>query len=315
MNKILSSVASAENTPERPPGTSGEEQKAPEAVRNLEAAFQAQASTQNGPVERGVPLSSQGPTTVPIIDISPIENGIVSAVKVITESQKEVMMKFLEMKEKDKEEPRIKSSVFTFDTRIQMPQLGDDGPSSRLVTEFLDKYESMCKLANEVTDTDKITLIKRCLKGSKEKVYDNLIRATKATKQFNEDPAGVYEELKRRLLRFAETPRERQVKALKRYDDLRMRKGEDIEEFPSMGRGHYGARNGRTGQELHGASARLPSKGRPQGCRRSAERQAGLSRWENSARTRDLGRSACDPQGNVRDPRQQPSSSRGSVPI
>jgi hypothetical protein len=155
--------------------------------------------------------------------------------KTIAESNERLLQPLLKQQQTTATPPRNKSSVISFDTKMKFPMLGDEGPNKGLVQDFIEQFESMCALAHEgegMSDLDKLHIIKNCLKGSKETVYSNLMRAAKgATKQLERDPSGVYEELKRRLLRFAETTRERQVRAMKEFDGLRMKKNEGVEEY------------------------------------------------------------------------------------
>ena len=55
---------------------------------------------------------------------------------------------------------------------FKWPTLGDDGPDSKEVEEFYEKYEDLCRLANDgrgMSPLEHLTTLVSCLRGSKEK--------------------------------------------------------------------------------------------------------------------------------------------------
>ena len=61
----------------------------------------------------------------------------------LLQKQTEILGKAFEKKDKKK------SSVIQVNPVIHWPKLGDDGPEARQITEFYEKFERLCGLAND----------------------------------------------------------------------------------------------------------------------------------------------------------------------
>ena len=101
--------------------------------------------------------------------------------------------------------------------------MGDDGPDAKEVDEFFDKYEDLCRLANDgrgMNATEHLTTLLSCLRGSKEKVYKLVYRKHRKLGTVGDDPDKVFEEIKSRLMKFVETPMEKQMRLMGEWDAL-----------------------------------------------------------------------------------------------
>ena len=58
------------------------------------------------------------------------------------------------------------------------------------------------------------------MKGSREKTYQNLIKKHRAAGDVESDPSKVYDAIKAKLTRFAESPMEKQMRVLSEWDNL-----------------------------------------------------------------------------------------------
>ena len=106
------------------------------------------------------------------------------------------------------------SSTIKVEPKVQWPRLGDDNAGGRDVEEFYEKFEDICGLANNGTgmlDKEMLVALKSCLHGSRKQIYENVMKANLPEK--DDQWAGmVYQSIKDRLLRFLETPLERQLR-------------------------------------------------------------------------------------------------------
>ena len=70
------------------------------------------------------------------------------------------------------------SSTIKITPQIKWPTLGDDRDGDRCdVGDFFTKVEDNCKMANDgqgMLPSEQLTVLKQCLKGSKEKIYNNM---------------------------------------------------------------------------------------------------------------------------------------------
>ena len=67
-----------------------------------------------------------------------------------------------------------KHSVVKITPTFRWPILGDDGPDAKEVEDFYEKYEDLCRLANDgrgMNPKEHLTTLASCLRGSKEKRY------------------------------------------------------------------------------------------------------------------------------------------------
>ena len=106
---------------------------------------------------------------------------------------------------------------------FKWPTLGDDGPDSKEIEEFYEKYEDLCRLANDgrgMTPLEHLTTLVSCLRGSKEKIYKLIYRKHRRLGTVDEDPEEVFQEIRARHMKFTETPMERQMRVLGEFDAL-----------------------------------------------------------------------------------------------
>ena len=106
---------------------------------------------------------------------------------------------------------------------FKWPTLGDDGPDSKEVEEFYEKYEDLCRLANDgrgMSPLEHLTTLVSCLRGSKEKIYKLIYRKHRRLGTVDEDPDEVFAEIRARHMKFTETPMERQMRVLGEFEAL-----------------------------------------------------------------------------------------------
>ena len=214
-NRLLSSVASSEH------GTPEKKENVPKIEKKLEfddirtsagaASSGLFSSTWSAALGTSLPVTGElgtsagddyyggasgarqnGPATSAPRGMSGASDSLAIAeviARAMAESNKELLVPLL--KHQGNSPPKNRSSVISFDTKMKFPQLGDEGPNKGLVEDFIESFESMCALAHEgegMSDLDKLHIIKNCLKGSKETVYQNLMRAAKgASKQLERE--------------------------------------------------------------------------------------------------------------------------------
>ena len=86
------------------------------------------------------------------------------------------------------------SSTIRINPSVTWPKLADEGPDSREVSEFFDKFDETCGLANDgrgMTASERLTVLASCLKGTRAKTYKNLHKKFKALGEVESDPAKV----------------------------------------------------------------------------------------------------------------------------
>ena len=115
------------------------------------------------------------------------------------------------------------SSTIRVNPTIQWPKLTDEGPDSREVEDFFDKFEDTCGLANDgagMSDMERLKVLASCLKGSREATYKVLHRKHRLLGDVESDPGMVFSIIKAKLMRFVETPIEKQMRVLSEIDNL-----------------------------------------------------------------------------------------------
>ena len=88
------------------------------------------------------------------------------------------------------------SSTIRVNPTIQWPKLGDDGPDCREVAEFFEAFEETVGLANDgagMTDKGRLKVLSACLKGSRQKTYENLIKKHRAIGEVENDPGKAFD--------------------------------------------------------------------------------------------------------------------------
>ena len=58
------------------------------------------------------------------------------------------------------------------------------------------------------------------MKGSRERTYQNLLKRHRALGDVENDPGKVFDVIKAKLMRFVETPTEKQMRVLSEWDNL-----------------------------------------------------------------------------------------------
>ena len=114
-------------------------------------------------------------------------------------------------------------SVVKITPTFRWPVLGDDGPDAKEVEEFYEKYEDLCRLANDgkgMNPKEHLTTLASCLRGSKEKIYKLVYRKHRKLGTLDEVPDKVFEEIKSRHMKFIETPMEKQMRLTSEWDAL-----------------------------------------------------------------------------------------------
>jgi hypothetical protein len=114
-------------------------------------------------------------------------------------------------------------SVVKVSPTIRWPVLADDGPDSKDVEEFYDKYEELCSLANDgrgMNPKEHLRTLQSCLRGSKEKIYRLVYKRRKLSGLVDEDPDKVFAEIKERHMKFKETLMEKQMRVTAEWDRL-----------------------------------------------------------------------------------------------
>ena len=92
-----------------------------------------------------------------------------------------------------------KQSAIQVTPQLKWPNLGDEGPESRQIQEFYDKYERICGLANDgqwMPDAELLRVLGNCLKGSRARVYENQMKIARRSGLDLTKPRKVYVAIK-----------------------------------------------------------------------------------------------------------------------
>jgi len=130
--------------------------------------------------------------------------------------------------------PKTPSSTIRVEPKVYWPKFGDDGPGGNEVEDFYEKFEDICSLANNsqgMSDKEMLVALKSCLHGSRRRIYDNVMKSTKAIQDDEDGPGKSYREIKARLMRFLETPTERQLRVQQEWNSLMKTKGMSALQF------------------------------------------------------------------------------------
>ena len=124
-----------------------------------------------------------------------------------------------------KEQSTVKPKHSTFQVKptVRVPMLGDDGPDSHDIQDFFDKFEDMCGLANDgsgMLPAEHLRTLGQSLKGAKLKTYDVAIKKARKLGYHDNDPDRVFQEIKDRLMRFSETPLQRQLRVSELWNNM-----------------------------------------------------------------------------------------------
>ena len=167
-SKLFSGPSSAAGSPERPAGDAGGGRSVGAKPASAAPGVKAQAAA-GPPLRRAAeePLRPQAPVFTPLVQRFRLdaddagggraESSLAAAIKAQTEALAKAFAS------RDTRHSTIKVSP-TF----KWPTLGDDGPDSKEIEEFYDKYEDLCRLANDgrgMTPLEHLTTLVSCLKG------------------------------------------------------------------------------------------------------------------------------------------------------
>ena len=105
------------------------------------------------------------------------------------------------------------SSTKRVERKVYKKREGDEGQAGNEVEEFYEKLEDICSLANNgqgMSDKEMLVAMKSCLHGSRRKIYENVMKSMKLQLSEEGGPGEAYRQIKARLMRFLETPTEKQ---------------------------------------------------------------------------------------------------------
>ena len=110
------------------------------------------------------------------------------AVKAQTEALTAVLEKSMAPK------PQTLSSTIRINPLVKWPMLKDDGPDSREIDDFFDKFDEIAQLANDgrgMADLERLQVLKNCLEGSRASVYKVIMKKHKNDDLAKTDPGAV----------------------------------------------------------------------------------------------------------------------------
>ena len=111
---------------------------------------------------------------------------------------------------------RPKHSTIKVTPQIKWPVLGDESGNDKCdVKEFFETFHQNCSFANDgagMLPSEMLTVLKSCLRGAKEKIYNNQRKGLLATGEWHTNPEGCFQVIQARLMRFMETPLEKQTR-------------------------------------------------------------------------------------------------------
>jgi len=120
---------------------------------------------------------------------------------------------------------RTPGSTIRVEPRVQWPALGDDGTGGTEVQDFYEKFEEVCGLPNNgkgMSDKEMLITLKNCLKGSRRKIYENILKSHRdeCLMETDDGPGIMYKEVQARLMKFTATPAERHLRCKHEYATL-----------------------------------------------------------------------------------------------
>ena len=123
-------------------------------------------------------------------------------------------------------------STITVRPHMEWPSLGDDDHD---VEDFFDRFEETVGLANDckgMNSREKLRVLRSCLKQSRAKVYDVVLKAARANGDLEANPKAVYDRVKGRLMEFRETQIEQQTRADRVYEQVSKGKSSAVQFLP-----------------------------------------------------------------------------------
>ena len=126
------------------------------------------------------------------------------------------------------------NSTIKIEPKLAWPELGNDTGNPQEAENFIKAFEAICNLANNghgMKPLERVMTIGNCLKKGRKLIYDNIIVDATADGTLQSDPWSVYEKIKARLLLFAETAGEKQIRVRNEWQELRRHQGEALLEY------------------------------------------------------------------------------------
>ena len=111
---------------------------------------------------------------------------------------------------------REKRSVYSISPKTRLPELHDGDTQ---VKEFFTEFRRHCNLANDgegMSDPEMFLYLKDSLAGSRLENYDNIIKLTRASGEYDERPEQVFDQIETKLLEAQESVGEKTDQALGR---------------------------------------------------------------------------------------------------
>ena len=103
----------------------------------------------------------------------------------------------------EKQSTKKLSSTIRVNPTIQWPKLSDDGPDCREVERFFESFDETCGLANDgagMSDKERLKVLSGCLKGARERTYQNQLKKHRALGDVENDPGKVFDVIKAKLI-------------------------------------------------------------------------------------------------------------------
>ena len=110
---------------------------------------------------------------------------------------------------------KSKRSTIQVSPKVSWPMLDDDCSDYRSVQEFYDTFEATIGLANDgegMTDMEKLTTLKACLKQHRLKTYELVYRRHLTSGLVRDNPGEVYRQIRDKHLLFSETAEEKEIR-------------------------------------------------------------------------------------------------------
>ena len=136
--------------------------------------------------------------------------------KAFMDTQQEFLKKLSE-KETQKKTP---ASTIRVTPTVQWPVLDD---TDNDVEDFFDRFDEVVDLANDgqgMSWPEKLRCLINCLKGNRAKTYRVAYKQARKRGEMQKDPMAVYVNIKEKLMRFVETPMEKETRILAEWDAL-----------------------------------------------------------------------------------------------
>jgi hypothetical protein len=117
------------------------------------------------------------------------------------------------------------AQTFRIQPTVTWQRLDDSTTGPTAAEDYFKQFESLCSLANTgkgMRKAEMLIALQQTLGGSRKTIFENVMeeRGPSGDGTLAEDPDSVYQEIKRRLLRFKETTTERELRVQAEWDGL-----------------------------------------------------------------------------------------------